>query len=115
MLTHRSVLFLVALLATTGLFAAACGSDDDSPVDGPPADNSPGGTDSGASTPEPTEHPSSFSVTIESAGGTWTLDSAPQRIVSLSPTGDGDPVRHRCGPAGRGGGQLVDPPARGRR
>ena len=86
MLKHRSVLFLVALLATTGLFAAACGNDDDSPVDGPPADNSPGGTDSGAGTPEPTERPSSFSVTIESAGGTWTLDSAPQRIVSLSPT-----------------------------
>lgn len=27
-----------------------------------------------------------FPVTIESEGGTWTLDAAPQRIVSLSPT-----------------------------
>jgi len=27
-----------------------------------------------------------FPVTIESAGGTWTLEAAPQRIVSLSPS-----------------------------
>jgi len=29
---------------------------------------------------------SDFPVTIESAGGTWTLDAAPQQIISLSPT-----------------------------
>jgi len=29
---------------------------------------------------------SDFPVTIDSDGGTWTLESAPQRIVSLSPT-----------------------------
>lgn len=44
--------------------------------------------DSGAgSAPEPAEPAAeAFSVTIESDGGTWTLDSPPQRIVSLSPT-----------------------------
>ena len=38
--------------------------------------------------PEPTETQpaeSDFPVTITSAGGTWILESAPQRIVSLSP------------------------------
>ena len=52
----------------------------------PPAGDSPDGEDSGSGGPEPAEAPSAFSVTIESAGGTWTLDAVPQRIVSLSPT-----------------------------
>ena len=51
-----------------------------------PAEDPPAGADSGSGGPEPAEAPSAFSVTIESAGGTWTLDAAPQRIVSLSPT-----------------------------
>ncbi len=33
----------------------------------------------------PTDPAADFPVTIQSDGGTWTLESAPQRIVSLSP------------------------------
>ena len=47
-----------------------------------PADDPADGADSGSAAPEPA---SDFSVTITSDGGTWTLDSPPQRIVSLSP------------------------------
>ena len=55
---------------------------DSSPVDDHPMDDSPDGADSGSAAPEPA---SDFSVTITSDGGTRTLDSPPQRIVSLSP------------------------------
>lgn len=49
------------------------------------------GTASSTATPETTrsmddaESAAGFPVTIRSDGGTWTLESAPQRIVSLSP------------------------------
>lgn len=159
MLRHRSVLFLVALLATTGLLAAACGSDDDTetgvpPVSAeptapseppPPAEPAPEPAEPAQAPPEapaeaattttaagepaaattttaaeepappgsagdpagdageqpPDEQPpgkdggsgdapeqpggSGFSVTFTSEGGTWTLESQPRRIVSLSP------------------------------
>ncbi len=143
MLKHRSVLFLVALVATTGLLATACGDDTSSTVtavgssaepampepapapDGsasPPAgvtDPAPSpaeavtapadddresdttataaegsvDTDTQAELPADTEGTlegpgtagEAFPVTFTSDGGTWTLDSPPQRIVSLSP------------------------------
>lgn len=78
----------IALLAFA-LFAAGCGSDG--------AETSAEAIDEPASTEEAAvdepeeaamveEAPADFPVTIESAGGTWTIESAPQRIVSLSPT-----------------------------
>ena len=44
-----------------------------------------GPTDTGGSREGEEPAGDGFSVTIESDGGTWTLDSVPQRIVSLSP------------------------------
>jgi len=68
---------LLALLAALAMFAAACGDDsnDEQTGDDTTADGIGGGSVA-----------SDFPVTLESAGGTWTLDSAPQKIVSLSPT-----------------------------
>jgi len=63
--------------------------------DSPPPDDEPVGdgepaNDTDGNDVDPTDEPdaasSGFPVTIESAGGTWTLESAPQRIVSLSPS-----------------------------
>lgn len=159
MLKHRLVLFLVALFATTGLLAAACGGTDDTATGAPPApaepaapseppppaepapepaepapappevpteaattttaaeepavpttttvaeepappdtaSSTPGdageqspaeqppGEDGGGDVAEPPGAGSGFSATITSDGGTWTLESQPQRIVSLSP------------------------------
>ncbi len=67
---------LVALILGLALLASACGNDDDT------------ATAPEATGQEATEilQSADFPVTIESAGGTWTLDSAPQRIISLSPT-----------------------------
>lgn len=89
-----------ALLLALAVLAAACGDDDSETtggdteaVDGPTTEEDSdeadddsgdateaddGDTDDGASV--------DFPVTIESDGGTWTLDAPPQRIVSLSPT-----------------------------
>ena len=61
------------LLALTVL-AAACGDSDDAEA---------GGTTTADAA---TEEDADFPVTIESDGGTWTLEAPPQRIVSLSPT-----------------------------
>ena len=158
MTKHRSIILAVALLALSGLFAAACGGDTQGDATGSSAEPAPpepapapaGAADtapspsaeaSEAETPdtdagpagagesldgdegalEDPEAPSSeseatppapesdsdagsggptdtagtregeepagdgFSVTIQTDGGTWTLDSPPQRIVSLSP------------------------------
>ncbi len=158
MTKHRSIILAVALLALSGLFAAACGGDTQGDATGssaepaPPepapapagaADTAPSpsaeaseaetpdtdagpagageslagdegaledpeapsseseatppapesGSDAGSGGPTDTagtregEEPAGdgFSVTIQTDGGTWTLDSPPQRIVSLSP------------------------------
>ena len=51
------------------------------------ADQRPSGPDEvGGGADEPTGVATDFPVTISSDGGTWTLESQPQRIVSLSPT-----------------------------
>ncbi len=106
MLRTRTALLVLALLA---LLAAACGSDDDTdaadgeteaaaPAQEDDAESGDEGDDAedGAGTDDdaddggeatddaPTE--AGFPVTIESDGGTWTLDAAPERIVSLSPS-----------------------------
>src|SRR5690606_28963740 len=70
---------LAALLVTILLVAvAACGGDDDAGSSATET-TSAGGASAGAAG-------SDFPVTIESEGGTWTLESPPERIVSLSPT-----------------------------
>ena len=52
----------------------------------PPADSEPEPPAETAATEEVPEAPADgFPVTIESTGGTWTLESPPGRIVSLSP------------------------------
>ena len=68
---------LPAILLVFSFFAAACGSDQPSAsaTEAIPTD------DSVESTMQ-----SDFPVTIESAGGTFTLDTRPERIVSLSPS-----------------------------
>ena len=90
---HRSIILAVALLALSGLFAAACGGDtSDSAAIGTDR-SAESGSDAGSGGPTDTagtreeEEPAGdgFSVTIETDGGMWTLDSVPQRIVSLSP------------------------------
>ena len=90
---------LLALLSVAAMIAAACGGDDseteaaddttaettDTTEDG--AEPTTETTDDTDTTEAPSEDGTAgdFPVTIESAGGTWTLESAPQRIVSLSP------------------------------
>jgi iron complex transport system substrate-binding protein len=91
---------LCALPLTFGVLTA-CGDDAEEAVDDPAAttgDADDGGTAAGPSeTDDATEadDPSAdssgdagtdFPVTIESDGGAWTLDQAPERVVSLSPT-----------------------------
>ncbi|MGH1488156.1 MAG: ABC transporter substrate-binding protein [Acidimicrobiales bacterium] len=92
---------LLALLCALALFAAACGDDGESVAsesDSSESSTDDQQTDEGAADDEmsdeaeaqvaaPSAEASSyFPVTIESDGGTWTLESAPGRIVSLSPT-----------------------------
>ncbi len=101
---------LLALLLAFAVAAAACGDDDgtgtaseaandDTATDNDSAgtdeadsaeaaaDDDSEGTDADGSGPEDgaADVSGDFPVTIESDGGTWTLDSAPERIVSLSP------------------------------
>ena len=60
----------------------------------PPTEEEPAGTEperpddtaAGEEVPGVAEGAADFPVTITSEGGTWTLESQPQRIVSLSPT-----------------------------
>lgn len=83
----KTRLTLVAIVALA-LIAAGCGSSDDtttSPDEAAPASEDPVSED-GASPSGDRTTASDFPVTIESDGGSWTLESAPQRIVSLSPT-----------------------------
>jgi iron complex transport system substrate-binding protein len=76
-------LFL-ALLALA-MVAAACADTDSADTVGDPAvvEGADEDAQSDESAPQAT---ADFPVTIEGAGGTWVLESAPQRIVSLSPT-----------------------------
>lgn len=91
--------FLLVVLLASALVAAACGNSDavddasgdtaagDTAAEDTAAGDAAAGDTEEAATPVGEEMASEdFPVTIESAGGTWTLDSAPQRIVSLSPT-----------------------------
>lgn len=67
-----------AVLAILVFIAAACGDDDASE-----APQAPDADDAATQSPEVGGE---FPVTIESAGGSFTLEAAPARIVSLSPT-----------------------------
>lgn len=84
------------------MLAAACGSSDDDAADTADADTATteaaaasdddamedDAMEEGAMEDEAMEEDAmgDFPVTIESDGGTWTIESAPERIVSLSPT-----------------------------
>ena len=76
---------LFALLVAFALAAAACGSDDATD------DTDSNAADAGSNEDEQAADgdeamADDFPVTIESDGGAWTLEAAPQRVVSLSPT-----------------------------
>jgi len=98
---------LLALLCALALIAAACGGSDDEATDTGAAEETPTTVAADSSDDEATDdeamddeamsdeemeamddddHMGDFPVTIESDGGTWTLEAAPERIVSLSPT-----------------------------
>lgn len=88
--------WVLAVLAALVLLAAACGDDDDASGDteAASATSTPDGDDAAAGeagdggdddTAAGEAADADFPVTIESAGGTWTLETQPQRIVSLSP------------------------------
>lgn len=87
--------FVLPVMLASALVAAACGNSDaaDGAADDTAGEDAATGDESAESSPEETAAPGAdetteddFPVTIESGGGTWTLESAPQRIVSLSPT-----------------------------
>lgn len=88
---------LLALLCALAMLAAACGGSDDDAADTADADTAT--TEAAESSDEDAMEADAmedeameddamgdFPVTIESDGGTWTIESAPERIVSLSPT-----------------------------
>ncbi|MGF1596422.1 MAG: ABC transporter substrate-binding protein [Acidimicrobiales bacterium] len=75
MKTSRLLALLLALVA----IAASCGDDAAETAEATTTTAADAAGDDGADA-------EGFPVTIESDGGTWTLESAPERIVSLSPT-----------------------------
>lgn len=81
---------LPVLFTALALVAAACGGGDDSSTDQGSTDQSStedeAATQTTAAAVADNEVAADFPVTIESEGGTWTLESRPERIVSLSPT-----------------------------
>ncbi|MEM9563218.1 MAG: ABC transporter substrate-binding protein [Actinomycetota bacterium] len=93
---HRTnwTIRLLALLAALGLVAAACGDDDTSEAADDTSSASASAESDGDESTETAmdedavedEAAGDFPVTIESDGGTWTIEAAPERIVSLSPT-----------------------------
>jgi iron complex transport system substrate-binding protein len=82
---------LVVLLSVLAVVTAACGGSELDTSDSSAVEDTAGSSAEAEVEPEaepeaPVETTSDFPVTIESDGGTWTLESAPERIVSLSPT-----------------------------
>jgi iron complex transport system substrate-binding protein len=85
---------LAPAVLTLALLLTACGADDATDDEAAEPDTSEDVADD-APDEDATEDPDAtddeaadgdFPVTIESEGGTWTLEEAPERIVSLSPT-----------------------------
>ncbi len=77
---------LIALVLALGLAVAACGSDatsESSTTEDPTTTVAAEEADTEEA--DDSAMDGDYPVTIESAGGTWTLESAPQQIVSLSP------------------------------
>ncbi|MGB3829784.1 MAG: helical backbone metal receptor [Ornithinimicrobium sp.] len=75
----------IALSLTVLLALSACGSDDDAtPADSPSQRSE--APDEGAATSQASGADGGFPVTIESEAGSFTLDEAPENIVSLSPS-----------------------------
>jgi cobalamin transport system substrate-binding protein len=75
---------LLALLGALALLVAACGEDEPAGTTASTAPDTTGGSGTGT-TLAAEGADTGFPVVIDSAGGTWTLETAPQRIVSLSP------------------------------
>jgi len=72
---------VVAVILSTSLIAAACGSDADPATESEPTTSTP------APEPAPAEGPDAgFPVTLDVYGTPFTLDARPERIVSLSPS-----------------------------
>lgn len=98
--TRRTSLRAFAPVLALALIAGACGSGDDADTepadtaevedDAEAADEAPGTDDADPAVTDDldddAEGGGDFPVTIESDGGTWTLDEAPQQIISLSPS-----------------------------
>jgi iron complex transport system substrate-binding protein len=68
------------------LFVAACGGDGDAPAE------------TSTSAPAATTEDGAFPVTIETGNGSVTIDSRPERIVSVSPTATEDLFAIGAGP-----------------
>ena len=77
--------FLVVFLVFA-LFVAACGGDGDAPAE------------TSTSAPAATTEDGAFPVTIETGNGSVTIDSRPERIVSVSPTATEDLFAIGAGP-----------------
>ena len=73
----------IALCFAVLLGVSACGSDDDAPSDS--ASQEEGSSDEAAAS-EGSSGDGDFPVTIESEAGSFTLEEAPESIVSLSPS-----------------------------
>jgi iron complex transport system substrate-binding protein len=84
---HRT---LIGVLALVCLFASSCGDDDDGGGDEDPAATTSSGDDAGETTTtvatDESDEAGEFPLELSTDDGEITIESRPERIVSLSPT-----------------------------